>query len=63
MIRRLVSAVTGRVAARGGPPVPPGTGARIQAVEQERAKRLLLAEARSITPAHHRASHDDGPAR
>ncbi|MGC4880345.1 hypothetical protein ACLQ26_29240 [Micromonospora sp. DT43] len=59
MIRRLVSAVTGRVAARGGPPVPPGTGARIQAAEQERAKRLLLAQARVITQVHHRASGHD----
>ncbi|MGC4770823.1 hypothetical protein ACLQ25_17845 [Micromonospora sp. DT44] len=45
------------------PPVPPGTGQRIQEAEQERAKRLLLAQARVITQAHHRASGHDRPSR
>ncbi|GAA2195019.1 hypothetical protein [Micromonospora lupini] len=41
------------------PPVPPGTGQRIQTREQEAAKARILAQA------HHRAGgrHFDGPAR
>ncbi|MFI5928243.1 hypothetical protein ACIA3K_19915 [Micromonospora sp. NPDC051543] len=45
------------------PPVPPGTGQRIQAVEQEAAKRRLLASARIMTQAHRRASRPGGPVR
>jgi hypothetical protein len=41
------------------PPVPPGTGQRIQAAEQEAAKRRVLASARTMTQGH----RPDGPAR
>jgi hypothetical protein len=43
MIRRLVSALSVRLTPRGGPPVPPGTGQRIQTAEQEAAKARILA--------------------
>ncbi|MEU0550546.1 hypothetical protein [Micromonospora sp. NPDC005979] len=39
------------------PPVPPGTGQRIQAAEQEAAKRRLLGSARTMTQGH----RPDGP--
>ncbi|MCX5065531.1 hypothetical protein OOJ91_06515 [Micromonospora lupini] len=63
MIRRLISAVKGRMAARGGSPGAMGTGKSIQAAEQEKAKQLLLAHARSVTAAHRRASRPGGPTR
>ncbi|MFY1620284.1 hypothetical protein [Micromonospora sp. WMMD736] len=45
------------------PPVPPGTGQRIQAAEQEAAKRRVLASARTMEQGHRRASRPDGPVR
>ncbi|MET8277855.1 hypothetical protein [Micromonospora sp. NPDC005174] len=45
------------------PPVLPGTGQRIQAAEQAKAKQRLLAHARSVAQAHRRACGHDGPAR
>ncbi|MFG1884008.1 hypothetical protein [Micromonospora sp. NPDC049102] len=37
------------------PPVPPGTGQRIQAAEQEKAKQQILADVRAVTAAHQSA--------